>query len=220
MSLRVEIVCAHPLAGRFLVSTLMADAGLRGRLSNVPKATPSSLEQIDEPCLFVVDTSFLWIELNQLIRLLRLRCPGSKFLALVSPERCSQDDMLRLLYAGVDGIASLADDLQRELPVAVHTILGGSLWVPPHVLTDYLRQTNLFLDKQLQPDLCLTARENQILQLVLRRLSNKEIAGALQISERTVKFHVSNIFTKLQVGNRRELLATTNFALQTEPLIP
>jgi DNA-binding NarL/FixJ family response regulator len=198
----------------------MADAGLRGRLSNVPKATPSSLEQIDEPCLFVVDTSFLWIELNQLIRLLRLRCPGSKFLALVSPERCSQDDMLRLLYAGVDGIASLADDLQRELPVAVHTILGGSLWVPPHVLTDYLRQTNLFLDKQLQPDLCLTARENQILQLVLRRLSNKEIAGALQISERTVKFHVSNIFTKLQVGNRRELLATTNFALQTEPLIP
>ena len=45
------------------------------------------------------------------------------------------------------------------------------------------------------------------MELLLRRLSNKEIGSILHISERTVKFHVGNILTKLQVTSRRELSA-------------
>jgi FixJ family two-component response regulator len=47
----------------------------------------------------------------------------------------------------------------------------------------------------------------------LRRLSNKEIAGILGISERTVKFHVSNVFGKLQVDNRQSLPAAMGVTL-------
>jgi DNA-binding CsgD family transcriptional regulator len=46
------------------------------------------------------------------------------------------------------------------------------------------------------------------LQLVVRHFSNREIGGTLEISERTVKFHVSNILTKTRVQGRQELLAT------------
>jgi DNA-binding NarL/FixJ family response regulator len=45
-----------------------------------------------------------------------------------------------------------------------------------------------------------------VLQLLMRRLTNKEISSALGIAERTVKFHVSNILGKLQLQDRRGLL--------------
>ena len=50
----------------------------------------------------------------------------------------------------------------------------------------------------------LTAREHQVLELMAHGLQNKEIAGRLGIRERTVKFHVSAILSKLNVGNRTE----------------
>jgi DNA-binding NarL/FixJ family response regulator len=65
------------------------------------------------------------------------------------------------------------------------------------------------LDTQLAPGQGLTAREGQVLQLLMRRLANKEISRALAISERTVKFHVSNILGKLQLEDRRGLRPDT-----------
>ena len=58
----------------------------------------------------------------------------------------------------------------------------------------------------------LTPQELHIAQLAVEGLSNKEIGSILRISERTVKFHVGNILTKLQMNSRRELSAAyTNF---------
>jgi len=137
-----------------------------------------------------------------------MRYPESKFLVLLSPEKGTDEEMLRLLYVGIDGFSIFADQLAQELPRALRAIMSGNLWVPHLVLHQYVRQTNLLLDTQLRPEPRLTARENQIFQLVVRRLSNKEIGGALEIAERTVKFHISNIFSKLKVQGRRELLTT------------
>ncbi|HEV2987579.1 MAG TPA: LuxR C-terminal-related transcriptional regulator [Candidatus Angelobacter sp.] len=53
----------------------------------------------------------------------------------------------------------------------------------------------------------MTRREAEILDLVLYRLSNKEIASVLNVSEATAKFHVSNILSKVGVDRRRNLLA-------------
>ncbi|MGO4995363.1 LuxR C-terminal-related transcriptional regulator [Jeotgalibaca porci] len=54
----------------------------------------------------------------------------------------------------------------------------------------------------------LTVREQEVLQLILSGKSNREIAGALFISESTVKTHVRNIFSKYDVGSRAELIST------------
>lgn len=56
------------------------------------------------------------------------------------------------------------------------------------------------------PDV-LTARQKEVLKLVATGLLNKEIADQLFISERTVKFHVSEILAKLDAGNRTEAVA-------------
>jgi DNA-binding NarL/FixJ family response regulator len=52
----------------------------------------------------------------------------------------------------------------------------------------------------------LTAREQEILQLIGQGLPNKQIAGRLQISEHTVKFHVSSVFAKLGAASRTEAI--------------
>jgi len=54
----------------------------------------------------------------------------------------------------------------------------------------------------------LTVREQEVLQLILSGKSNREIAGALFISESTVKTHARNIFSKYDVGSRAELIST------------
>jgi ATP/maltotriose-dependent transcriptional regulator MalT len=53
----------------------------------------------------------------------------------------------------------------------------------------------------------MTKRETEIVELIRHRLSNKEIANILNVAEVTVKFHVSNIFSKASVDRRRDLLA-------------
>jgi DNA-binding NarL/FixJ family response regulator len=91
------------------------------------------------------------------------------------------------------------------LPQAIRTILKGQLWVPSEVLLAFVKQAKALLDAQLLHGHFLTAREGEILQLLMRHLTNKEISSALGISERTVKFHVSNILGKLQIEDRRGL---------------
>ena len=63
----------------------------------------------------------------------------------------------------------------------------------------------LHQSKTLDP---LTAREQEVLQLILSGRSNREIAGTLFISESTVKTHIRNIFSKYDVSSRAELIST------------
>jgi DNA-binding CsgD family transcriptional regulator len=62
------------------------------------------------------------------------------------------------------------------------------------------------LERQLLAGQSLTAREGQVLQLLFRHLTNREIAHQLSIGERTAKFHVSNLLRKLGLENRKDLL--------------
>lgn len=63
----------------------------------------------------------------------------------------------------------------------------------------------------------LTRREEEVLEGVLRSLANKEIASLLNLSERTVKFHVSSLLAKFKVRSRMELLRESSH-LSTRPL--
>ena len=65
----------------------------------------------------------------------------------------------------------------------------------------------------------LTRREAEVLQLVARGKSNREIAGLLVLSERTVERHISNIYLKINVGSRAQatVYAMTNHLLESWP---
>lgn len=214
MTLRLEVVARHPVVASLLGEIFRKDPEL-GPLMVSATATndPVALKPDAEPRLFILDAWSLHDQFTELARILRVRCPGSRFLALIGLEKSERDEMLRLLYAGIDGVVVVAAQWQEELLAAAKGIVEGKLWFPRQVIAEYVRNTNLLLDRQSRPELSLTARENQILQLMIRRFSNKEISGALGISERTVKFHVSNTLAKLRVQTRDRLFTAIDSTL-------
>ena len=56
------------------------------------------------------------------------------------------------------------------------------------------------------PSMALTPKEREVLELLARGLSNKEIARALQVGEETVKWHLKNLFAKLDAGTRKQVV--------------
>jgi DNA-binding NarL/FixJ family response regulator len=208
MDLQVHIVSSHPLIACLIVRMLKQVRGLRGHVSPRPCVNPNLILPQSQPCLFVLDKYSAPLELPALCRLLRARCPGSKFLALAPPDLKNDEEILELLYSGVEGLVKFTDRVEEDLAQAVRALMAGGLWMPDLIIREYVRRTNLLLDSNLRPKPPLTARESQILQLVVRHLSNREIGGALEISERTVKFHVSNIYNKTRVQGRRELMSS------------
>ena len=129
------------------------------------------------------------------------------------PATGDLSEKIRLFYWGIDGFVELHKSWQTELPQAIRSIMNGDPWVPPEVLMVFAKQAKALLEIQLQPGHGLTAREGQVLQLLMRHLTNKEISRALIISGRTVKFHVANILAKLNIEDRSGLLPE-KFAMQ------
>jgi DNA-binding NarL/FixJ family response regulator len=93
----------------------------------------------------------------------------------------------------------------EEISAALHALVEGLLVGAPGLVKQmYERPISPSVDgvdAALDP---LTARERQVLQLAAEGLANKEIAVALQISEHTVKFHLSSLYSKLGVASRTE----------------
>jgi len=205
VDLPIQIITAHPLVAKYLAGLLIGNRRLGKSLVLPPVSDLKQLAHPGEQRLFIIDALALPLELSALMRLLRVRNPGSKFLVLMVSESSGEVDILRLLHRGVDGVVLHSDHLQQILPEALRAVLEGGVWAPSRIRLEYERQIELVLNLQILPDVSLTGRETQILQLMIRRLSNQEIADALGIKERTVRFHVFNIFNKLRVEDRGAL---------------
>lgn len=112
--------------------------------------------------------------------------------------------LLEGLGRGVWGILSL-DASPEELVAAVRALHEGLLVGAPALLEPLITRLSGLAEGEPDPLLePLTGRETQVLQLLAQGLGNKGIALALNISEHTVKFHVSSIYAKLGVASRTE----------------
>ena len=147
--------------------------------------------------------------------------PDVDVLVLTSPDYLSEinqdspavllltDDLgaaAQLMDLPVWGILSL-DASPEELSAAVRA-LGEGLWTGSPVLLQTLLERQPFAmmdegDPIIDP---LTPREREVLQLAAEGLANKQIALSLGISEHTVKFHLSSLYTKLGATSRTEAI--------------
>ena len=205
MTIAIQIVSSHPLLIRAVSGIITHAKDLPVRVLPSAFNEAEAITQSDSPRLFVLDACSLKTDLGPLAGRCRAAAPGSKFLALLPPRDDRHAEKIRLFSWGIDGFVELHKTWQKEMSQAIRSILKGQLWVPPEVLLAFVKHAKALLDAQLLHGHFLTAREAEILQLLMRRLTNKEISSAIGISERTVKFHVSNILGKLQLGDRRDL---------------
>ena len=123
---------------------------------------------------------------------------GTQAILLLSEEDRSVP-LLREVAPRGWGVIS-PDVSPEELSAAIVAVAQG-LVVLPRTLTGRLLRGHEAVEELAEP---LTAREREVLGLLGRGLSNKMIARDLQISEHTVKFHVSSIYAKLDAASRTE----------------
>ena len=110
--------------------------------------------------------------------------------------------LLKAVDIGVDGYI-LKDSESSELKKAINHVLNGENYIQPSLIPALnSRLVNRDIDKE-KID-ALTKRELEVLIQVASGMFNKEIATALNISERTVKNHISNIFKKIDVNDRTQ----------------
>jgi two-component system NarL family response regulator len=123
---------------------------------------------------------------------IRAEFPTAKMVALTTYG--GDEDIRRALAAGV--LAYLTKDvLHDELLKAIRAVNEGRTYLPAAVAAALAAQLP-------RPD--LSAREVQVLELIVRGLANKQIAYTLNIAEHTVKNHVKNILSKLGVQDRTQ----------------
>jgi DNA-binding NarL/FixJ family response regulator len=105
--------------------------------------------------------------------------------------------MQRSIASGADGFL-VKDISPNEVEIAFRVLAAGSTYVDPRVAGIMLKRrgTGAVSD--------LTSREGDILKLIAGGLSNKEISSRLRLSEKTIKNHISRIFSKLNVSARTQ----------------
>ena len=205
MARALQVVSSHLLGALEIEQALSVQESLVKLLLPHAASEAETLKRPNCPRLFLLDGCSMNLPLGPLSGRLRANSPGSKFLALLPPDRSGESEMMLLFHWGIDGFVTLHKRWKTELPKAAVAVLRGGLWVPSEVLLAFVKQMKTLLDRQLLAGQTLTAREGQVLQLLFRHLTNKEIAHQLNISERTARFHVSNVLSKLGLENRRSL---------------
>ncbi len=98
----------------------------------------------------------------------------------------------------------------------VRMIQVGGTYVEPSLAGHVLAQVGRRSEKSAQEKSCLSPRQEQILELVGKGLSNKEVASKLNITERTVKHYMTALLDKLQVRNRTEAALIANRRAMTK----
>ena len=164
-----------------------------------------SLERIFQttPDLIVVDIDGSALS-SSFIRLAQALPGGTGLIALAdSPDANWVGEALR---SGVNAILS-REVTADELRLAIMAADSGLILLHPSSAQNPGNQSFAQNHSSIVPMESLTAREKEVLALVRDGLGNKEIAGRLNISEHTVKFHISSILGKLGAGSRTEAVS-------------
>lgn len=110
--------------------------------------------------------------------------------------------LMKAVEIGVDGYIMKDSDLD-ELKNAITTVISGENYIQPKLIPA-LNKKLVSMDNDKEKIESLTDRELEVLILVAKGMFNKEIGITLDISERTVKNHLSNIFKKIEVSDRTQ----------------
>jgi DNA-binding NarL/FixJ family response regulator len=127
---------------------------------------------------------------------------------IVITERVNSEESYSLLQSGAKGLLAYVE-VPEQLSIALPLVANGGFWVPRAVLSGFVES---ILGRPHRRKLTanswanLSLREDEVFGSLLENLSNKEIGIKLDITERTVKFHVSNVLNKFGVRRRADLI--------------
>jgi DNA-binding NarL/FixJ family response regulator len=180
----IAMLADDELAARRIEGVLAAD----GLFVATRRRRADDADATAEPEVLLVVCGRGITERDHQMRRMRRRLPMTRLVA-VMPED-SRRGVRRALEAGAEGVV-FETQLESTLSLTVRAVLAGQTVVPAPGRLELDRPT-------------LSAREKQVLGMVVAGMSNKAIAGELFLAESTVKCHLSSAFSKLGVRSRNE----------------
>lgn len=197
--IRILVVDDHPVVREGLVATLEDDPEFTvvGAAGSAEDAL--ALARAERPDVVLLDLELPGMDGLAAIPALTAAHPDARILILTAYD--TDERVIGAIRSGAKGYLLKGAGLE-EIARAIRTVHGGESYLEPRIaakvlagLTGPRRST------------ALTRREREVLKMVADGRSNKQIARALKITERTVKFHVTAILNKLGADNRAQAVA-------------
>ena len=148
-----------------------------------------------QPDVGMMDLRMPGMEAVDAISAIREHAPEARIILLTTYD--DEEDIYQGLQAGAKGYL-LKDAPREELVQCIRSVNKGGTWIPPTVAAKLASRVSAAE---------LTDREIEVLRLMVTGKSNKEIGAALNVTEGTVKVHVSHILQKLKANGRAEAIS-------------
>ena len=173
-----------------------------GEANNGKSASEKALEL--RPDVTIMDVSMPELNGIQATEIVKRECPETKVLALTAyKDKAYLDQLLKVGASGYMLKLSAAEDLIQ----AIRLVASGEVYLDKEIsekITDGYVRTQLQRGTSRQKN--LTDREEEVLRSIAQGYSNKEIAGQLGISVKTVESHKSNLMEKLELTSRTDIV--------------
>lgn len=191
-------LCSRNPVAVWAINNLLASSVLNSRVDVLFPQQPFIVPQGVHILLIDASSISEWPETVS-----RWTSAGHRAVLLVGGSRDLGNAELRALHLGVRGVVDVSHDFTQQLSEAISVVAKGQLFASNETLDSFYCGSRRVQPGPATPH--LSFREQQVIDLLVKGLSNRKIGTVLGISERTAKFHVCNILHKLQVRTRKEL---------------
>lgn len=159
--------------------------------------------------MIILDISMPGIGGMEATRLVKSKYPRIKILMLTMHK--NKQYFYNAMAAGADGYL-MKDDSDQELLIAIEKVLSGKSYISPYMVDDFADDViNMYRTEKKSPFQELTKREKEILQLVVQGYTSRKMAEHLNLSQRTIDHHRSNLLRKF---NRKNSIDLVNYAVR------
>lgn len=192
--IRILIADDHPVVRSGLATMLEIDPEANFHVVGQAKNGYEMVELFAQlqPDIGLIDLRMPEMSGVEAIVQIRSQSPGARLIVLTTYD--GDEDIYRALQAGAKAYL-LKDTPREELLLCIQTVYAGRSFIPPYIGMKLAERMG---------SLVLSKREHEVLELISVGMSNLEIGTTLQITEGTVKSHINNILSKLNVSDRTQ----------------